>query len=77
MGAATSAAARARIEGEAKRHRAVWQKHLAPAQRGVPFRVPQLCFSFEGALELAEREAFLDAFPQRRRALRLVDAPPR
>ena len=59
MRAAPSAAARARIEGEAKRHRAVWQKDLAPAQRGVPFRVHQLCFSFDGALELAEREDFL------------------
>ncbi|WP_159732023.1 DEAD/DEAH box helicase [Methylosinus sp. Ce-a6] len=51
---------RAKIVSEAKRHSAVWRSHVAPAQRGVPFRAPQLCFRFDGALELADRETFLD-----------------
>ena len=59
--AVKSADARASLEGEAKRHKAVWQAHVSPAQRGVPFRVPQLCFNLDGALELAEKDAFLDA----------------
>jgi type III restriction enzyme len=46
---------------EAKRHIAVWQVHTSPAQRGVPFVVPQLCFDFDGELELAEQDAFLEA----------------
>ena len=52
---------RASLESEAKRHKAVWQMHISPAQRGVPFRVPQLCFKLDGELELAEKDAFLDA----------------
>lgn len=44
----------------AKRHKAIWQNHLSPSQRGIPFRVPQLCFSFDGELELAEKETLLD-----------------
>jgi type III restriction enzyme len=52
---------RASFEAEVKRHRAVWQIYASPAQRGVPFVMPQLCFRFDGALGLAEREAFLDA----------------
>ena len=56
-----SADARTSLETEAKRHKAVWQMHTSPAQRGIPFRVPQLCFKFDGELELAEKDAFLDA----------------
>jgi type III restriction enzyme len=52
---------RASLQSEAKRHKAVWQQHASPAQRGIPFRVPQLCFNLDGALELAEKDAFLDA----------------
>lgn len=54
-----SAEARENLEAEAKRHKAVWQVHLSPAQRGVPFLVPQLCFKLDGELELAEKDAFL------------------
>jgi type III restriction enzyme len=46
---------------EAGRNRAVWLNHTSPAGREVPFRVPQLCFIFDGELELAEKDAFLDA----------------
>lgn len=53
--------ARTNLESEAKRHKAVWHIHTSPAQRGVPFRVPQLCFRLDGELELAEKDAFLDA----------------
>ncbi|MCK1449598.1 DEAD/DEAH box helicase family protein [Bradyrhizobium sp. 35] len=56
-----SAEVRGTLELEAKRHIAVWQVHSSPAQRGVPFTVPQLCFDFDGALELAEQDAFLEA----------------
>ena len=59
--AAPSAETRAVLEGEARRHRAVWQQHISPAQRGVAFRVPQLCFEFDGVLEVAEQDALLDA----------------
>jgi type III restriction enzyme len=59
--AVQSAPSRSNLESEARRHRAVWQRHLAPAQRGVSFSLPQLCFQVDGDLELAEREAFLDA----------------
>ena len=59
--AVKSADARASLEGEAKRHKAVWKLHVSPAQRGVPFRVPQLCFMFDGELALAEKDTFLDA----------------
>jgi type III restriction enzyme len=59
--AVQAAATRANLEAEAKRHKAVWQIHVSPAQRGVPFLVPQLCFKFDGELELAEKDAFLDA----------------
>jgi type III restriction enzyme len=59
--ALTSAEVRENLEAEAKRHIAVWQIHTAPAQRGIPFVVPQLCFNFDGTLELAEQDAFLDA----------------
>ena len=52
--------ARHNFEAEARRHRAVWHNHASPAQRGVPFHVPQLCFKLDGGLELAETEAFLD-----------------
>jgi len=34
---------------------------LPQPQRGVPFVVPQLCFRFNGDVELAEEEAFLEA----------------
>jgi type III restriction enzyme len=60
-GAVQSYDTRANLESEAKRHKAVWQQHASPAQRGIPFRVPQLCFDLDGALELAEKAAFLDA----------------
>jgi type III restriction enzyme len=56
-----SADVRENLEVEAKRHIAVWQIHTSPAQRGVPFVVPQLCFNLDGTLELAEQDAFLDA----------------
>lgn len=59
--AVQSAEIRANLESEAKRHKAVWQQHTSPAQRGIPFRVPQLCFKLDGELELAEKDAFLDA----------------
>jgi type III restriction enzyme len=59
--ALTSAEVRENLEVEAKRHIAVWQIHTSPAQRGIPFVVPQLCFNFDGTLELAEQDAFLDA----------------
>jgi type III restriction enzyme len=49
------------FEMEARRHGAVWQNHASPAEHRVPFHVPQLCFNFDGELELAEKEAFLDA----------------
>ncbi len=52
---------RANFQSEAKRHKAVWQQHTSPAQRGVAFRVPQLCFKLDGELEIAEKDAFLDA----------------
>ncbi|MDA8248061.1 MAG: hypothetical protein M0Z28_02690 [Rhodospirillales bacterium] len=39
----------------------MWQQHTSPAQRGVAFRVPQLCFRLDGALEIAEKDAFIDA----------------
>jgi type III restriction enzyme len=61
---------RENLEAEAKRHKAVWQVHLSPAQRGVPFLVPQLCFKLDGELELAEKDAFLDA-----RGWSLLDYP--
>ena len=35
--------------------------HTSPAKRGIPFHVPQLCFKLDGELELAEKDAFLDA----------------
>ena len=60
-GVVQSADTRANLESEAKRHKAVWQQHASPAQRGIPFRVPQLCFNLDGELELAEKAAFLDA----------------
>jgi type III restriction enzyme len=59
--ATKSAEVRAAIESEAKRHRAVWQTYLSPAQRGVPFCVPQLCFNLDGELEPVDRETLLDA----------------
>ncbi len=52
---------RENVEAEARRHRAIWQNHVSPAQRGVPFLVPQLCFTFDGDLEPAEKETLLDA----------------
>ncbi|MGQ0446024.1 MAG: DEAD/DEAH box helicase [Beijerinckiaceae bacterium] len=59
--AVESADARENLLVEAKRHKAVWRIHVSPAQRGTPFLVPQLCFKLDGALELAEKDAFLDA----------------
>jgi type III restriction enzyme len=59
--AVQSAEIRSNLESEAKRHKAVWQQHTSPAQRGVLFRVPQLCFKLDGEIELAEKDAFLDA----------------
>jgi type III restriction enzyme len=56
-----SAEGRESLANEAKRHIAVWQIHTSPAERGIPFAVPQLCFDFDGTLELAEQDAFLDA----------------
>ncbi len=61
VAAVKSAEVRASLEVETKRHKAVWQIHGSPAQRGVSFLVPQLCFKLDGALELAEKDAFLDA----------------
>jgi type III restriction enzyme len=65
-----SAEARENLEAEAKRHKAVWQLHASPAQRGIPFLVPQLCFELDGELELADKDAFLDA-----RGWSLLDYP--
>jgi type III restriction enzyme len=59
--AITSGDIRANFEAGVRRHKVVWQIHASPAKRGVRFVVPQLCFTFDGALELAEKEAFLDA----------------
>ncbi len=62
LAAATrSADARTTLQADAKRHHAVWQQYIAPAQRGVPFRVPQLCFTFDDTLEPIDRDALLDA----------------
>jgi type III restriction enzyme len=58
--AVQSVEARQVFELEAKRHRATWHIHTSPAQRNVEFLVPQLCFKFDGELELAEKEAFLE-----------------
>jgi type III restriction enzyme len=68
--AVRTAETRASLEAEAKRHKAVWQLYGSPAQRGVPFLVPQLCFKIDGELELAEKDAFLDA-----RGWSLLDYP--
>ena len=59
--AVKSSAARATLAGEARRHKAVWQNHASPAQRGISFKVPQLCFDLDGVPEVAEKDAFLDA----------------
>lgn len=59
--AVTSAEARASLQREAKRHKAVWQVYLSPAQRKVPFSAPQLCFELDGELEVADKNTFLDA----------------
>ena len=48
------------FELEAKRHKAIWNIQTSPAQRNVQFHVPQLCSKFDGELELAEKEAFLE-----------------
>jgi type III restriction enzyme len=53
--------ARTNLAREAKRHKAVWQVYISPAQRKVPFAAPQLCFQFEGELEVADKDTFLDA----------------
>ncbi|MCC6720248.1 MAG: DEAD/DEAH box helicase family protein [Acetobacteraceae bacterium] len=53
--------ARADLHAEARRHRAIWQLHASPAQRDVPFRVPQLCFFADGALEPADPDTILGA----------------
>jgi type III restriction enzyme len=50
---------RQNLQAEAKRHKAVWQLYSSPAERKVPFALPQLSFTFEGERELAEQEAFL------------------
>jgi type III restriction enzyme len=52
--------ARENFEVEARRHKAVWQSHTSPAHRDIPFLVPQLCFEFDGELQPASKEAFLD-----------------
>lgn len=52
---------RSALEIEARRHTAIWRNYTSPAERHVLFRVPQLCFTFDGELELAEKDAFLDA----------------
>jgi type III restriction enzyme len=44
---------------EARRHKAAWRQHLSPLQRGVSFRVPQLCLNLNGSLEPAESESLL------------------
>ena len=60
--AAASPDARAAVESAGRRHRVVWAQKAAPAQRGVAFRAPQLCFDLEGTPEPATGGAFLDAF---------------
>ena len=58
-GAVKSDESRQNLQSEAKRHKAVWQLYTSPAERKVPFALPQLSFTFEGERELAEQEAFL------------------
>lgn len=41
--------------------KAQWAAAASPAERGIPFRVPQLCVVQDGELALAEKELFLDA----------------
>lgn len=53
--------ARAALQSHATRHRVLWQQHTAPAQRGTPFRVPQLAFRFEGNLEKYDIETAMEA----------------
>ena len=60
VAALKSPEARENLELEGKRHRAIWKIHTSPAERGEKFLAPQLCFKFDGALELAEQDAFLD-----------------
>jgi type III restriction enzyme len=59
--AVTSADTRTNLESEARRHKAVWQSHASPAQRGVPLHVPQLCFRLDGELDLANDDTLLNA----------------
>lgn len=56
---------------EARRHKAAWRQHLSPLQRGVSFRVPQLCLNLNGTLEPAESESLLGM-----RGWNLLDYPP-
>lgn len=58
--AVVSDEARANLEVEARRHTAIWKSYTSPAERSVPFAVPQLCFTFEDELQLADKDAFLD-----------------
>lgn len=39
----------------------MWSLHASPAERGVPFRVPQLCFVLDDELEIADSETILGA----------------
>ena len=59
--AMVSPAARSDLHTEAKRHRTLWRAATAPAQRGVAFLVPQLCFSFDDVLLVADDAALLEA----------------
>jgi type III restriction enzyme len=52
--------ARTNLEVEARRHTAIWKSYTSPAERSIPFAVPQLCFTFEDELQLADKDAFLD-----------------
>jgi len=59
--AVTAPEARATLQSEATRHRVLWQIHAAPAQRGIPFRVPQLCFRFEDSTEKYDTVTAMEA----------------
>ena len=67
--AVKSAETRANLEGEASAIRPSGRLTFACATRR-PFLVPQLCFKLDGALELADKDAFLDA-----RGWSLLDYP--
>lgn len=52
---------RSEVQKVISTHRYYQQRALSPAERGEVFRVPRLCVEYQGELELAEKELFLDA----------------